>query len=155
MLTTAAPGTNSSKTSLKPYVYLAEQIPLAWEALEPFMQRAVAAGRGEITVEVIYQMLVNQEALAFVTLEGDKVEAMLVVRLIDYSTYRAARIIACSGRRLAEAMQFIDALEAWALTQGAVEIEAWCRPAMTRLVRRFGWQPKLAIVSRDLRRKLQ
>ena len=54
-----------------------------------------------------------------------------------------------------ELLDSLDALEAWALTFGAVEIEGYCRPAMARLTRRLGWKFKLMIVSRDLRRRLQ
>ena len=140
---------------LKPYVYTAEIIPAVWDEMEAMLERAFKYNYGMLSKAAIFNWLVDGSATAFATTRDNRLIMVLVVMKVDYAHYSAARIIACAGRELQGAMQFIDALEAWALTQGCVEIEAWCRPAMVRLTRRLGWLPKLTMVSRDLRRKLQ
>lgn len=121
----------------------------------PMIERGLRHARGTMLLDEFRVMLLNGSATCFATIKYARIELMLVVLPVDYATYRVARILACSGRGLKEAAQFLDALEAWALTQGCVEIEGWCRPAMVRMAQRLGWQPKFTIISRNLRGKLQ
>lgn len=157
MFITVPPGTSSVKSELRGCLHAADHIPLVWDQLEPLIERSIRAGRGEITTEVIYAMLVNGHAVAFTAHRDEKVEIVLVVRPVPYSSYTVVRIIACAGRGLKDALPLMDGVEAWALSQGAVELEAWCRPAMTRLLKspKMGWSGKFEVLSKDLRRKLQ
>lgn len=91
----------------------------------------------------------------FVTLRNGKIELVLVVTLCEYATYNAVRIVAMAGKGLKDAAQFLPELEAWALTQGAVQLEGWCRPSVSRLLRSVGFETPFAMCIRDLRRKLQ
>lgn len=153
MLTTIAPGTSSAK--LEPYVYTPESIPLMWDELESVLQRCFDRSYGMLDPQQVRHWLMHGLATAFATVRDGRIVAAFIVMKVDYPTYSVARILLCAGKDLRGAMRFVDALDAWALTQGCVEIDAWCRPGMARLVRRWGWHHKLAIVSRDLRRKLQ
>src|SRR3989304_3996958 len=110
MLTTAAPGINSDKAELKPYVYEPKQIPLVWEELEPLIERSVEESHGMITTHRIHDMLIAGDATAFVTVREDKIEAVLILTLNHYATYRSALVIACAGKGLIEAWRFADAL---------------------------------------------
>lgn len=144
-----------SAQPLLPYVISTVKIPAYWDSIEPFIARSVEHSNGQVTCEQIRDMLETAQATAFLTMRGQKIIAVLVVRLAYYASYTSARIIACAGSELKAAHKFIDCIEAWALTQGAVELEGWCRPAMIRLTQRMGWTVKTTIVARDLRRKLQ
>jgi hypothetical protein len=155
MRTTTARGTSSDKERLYPQVYGRDNIAVVWEEVEPLLQKSVEVSRGMITLERIKNLLAQEEAVAFCTLRDNKVQAVLVTQIIQYCSYRSARIIACAGRELRGAMEFISVLDAWAMSQGAVEIEGWCRPEMVRLTRRLGWKEKFVCVTRDLRRTLQ
>lgn len=155
MLTTAAPGTSSKPGETVGYVFTPEQIPLAWEELESFIEKSIEKSFGMMTTRQCYDMLCAGQAAAFATSRDGKLRLVLVVRPVEYASYRVARIIAMAGTGLREAHRFVDALEAWAVALGCVELEGWCRPAVTRFLRRLGWQPKLTLVVRDLRRKLQ
>lgn len=157
MLTTARPGTSSAEGPLKGCLHEADHIPLVWDQLEPMIERSIKAGRGEITTEAVYAMLVNGHAFAFTAHRNEQVEIVLVVRPVLYSAYTVVRIIACAGRNLKEALHLFEGVELWALGKGAVELEAWCRPAMSRLLKspKMGWASKFEVLSKDLRRKLQ
>lgn len=150
--TTIRPGINSGK--LVPFRYEPDAIPLAWEELEPFIERSIEESFGMLTTKLIYEMLVRDQATAFATIRDGAIECVLILMMIDYTTYRSARIIALGGKNLKAAYKFVDALEAWAFIQGAVEIEGWCRPSMERLVRRLGWHKRVSIVVRDMRSKM-
>lgn len=153
--TTPACGISSAKSPLFPHVFEPSQIEAIWPELEPFILASVEKSFGMQTVNQVHDLLLKGHAHAFCTMRDNRLVMVLVVRLIEYATFGAARIIACAGKELKEATQFISALEAWALTQGAVELEGWCRPAVARLVRRLGWRTKVEMVTLDLRRKLQ
>lgn len=155
MRTTAAHGINSDKTELQLAFYHDEEILDVWEELRPLLERSAEVSYGMLTVEATQELILKHGAVVFATVRDNQFEAAIVVQKISYSTYAVARIIACAGRNLEEFMQEIDALEAWALANDCVEIEAWCRASMMRLVRRFSFHPKVMIVTRDLRRKLQ
>ena len=151
--TTQVAGTNSAK--LEAYVYRPELIPLVWGEMENVLEKCFEKTAGILSAEQVYQWLTEGTAIAFATVKENRLEAVLIVTKVNYAKYSIARIVACGGMNLKGAMQFIDALEAWAFTHGCVEIEAWCETPVARLVRRYGWKSKLTIVSRDLRRKLQ
>lgn len=140
---------------LQPYVYHPSLIPAVWDELEAMLHRSFEHAKGTIDPKQVYKWLCDEDAVAFATTREGRLEMAMVVMKVDYAQYSVVRIIACAGKNLKGAMNFVYALEAWALTQGCVELEAWCRPAMVRLTRRLGWEPKFMIVSRDLRRKLQ
>lgn len=155
MHTTLQHGINSAK-GLSPNIAHPAQIEGLWEEMEPFIQRSVEHSPvGMLTVDSIRQLLLEDHAAVMYTTRDERIVALLVVRKVHYASYCSVRIIACAGRELKEASRFIDVLSAWCLTMGCVELEAWCRPAMVRLLRHFGFRTKITVVSLDLRGKLQ
>lgn len=142
---------------LIPNVMHIGQVPGLWESIEELVQRSVDnTPAGMLTVEVVKRMLFEGDATALYTSRDGEVELLLVVMVVNYSSYKAARVIACAGRDMAEASLFMDVLSCWALTMGCLEVEAWCQnPATVRFVHRAGFKTKTTVVSLDLRGKLQ
>lgn len=137
-------------------IFSADTISIIWGEIEPMLQRSIDITNGMQTIELVKAEIDNKEAVCFAPIRDGKIEAVIVCRVVEYATYRAARIIACAGENLKEAMQFIEAIDAWARSHNCYEIECWCvNPAMARLVRGLGWKPKFTALTRDLRRKLQ
>lgn len=155
MLTIVAPGISSEKEPLQACVYSKHEIEGVWDLLEPFFQRSIDVSNGRLTMRWLQQGLLLGAIVAFATYRKDKLEMVLAVEMANYPGMDVARIVAIAGKNLKEASRFLDALETWALSQGAVEIEGFCRPAMVRLARHFGWKPQVLIVTKDLRRRLQ
>jgi hypothetical protein len=155
MKTLQEPYNSRDRSALIPWIFKPEQIEGSWADMEELVQRSVDESKGTVTTEMLRQMLVAGEATAFATARNGRLVAILIVRVIEYATYKAARVIACAGKDLRGASKFADAFEAWALTNGAVEIEAWCRPVMVKLMKRFGYDAKFTVVTKDLRRHLQ
>lgn len=144
-----------SSAELEPIVFEQSAIPAMWPELEALLLPCIEEANGMLSSASLLQWLLEGWATAFATIKENKVVAVLIIMPVDYATYRCARVVACGGSDLRGATKFIDALEAWALTQGCVELEAWCRPVVARLIHGFGWNQKLIILNRDLRRKLQ
>lgn len=154
MLTTPAPGTSSDR-GLQSYIFSPGEIPAAMDDLRPFLELSAKESKGMISASGLERMLLESEAVAFATIREHEIEAVLVLTIVEYDTYKAARVIACAGKSLIEASKFLDALGSWALTMGAIELEAWCRPAVENLLLKLRWEHKVSIVTYDLRRKLQ
>lgn len=153
MLTTIRPGINSDRAV--PVVYRTEDIPAVLDLLDPFLQRSADESFGMADLDYLQKMLLSGNAHAFAMVRQGMPVFVIVVAMVEYATFRSARILACAGENLRGASQYFDALAAWALTQGAVEIEGWCRPSMVRFAKRFGWRPRVQIIIKDLRGKLQ
>ena len=146
-------GISSAKPT--PVIYPIETIPHVWEEMEAILAASDTISGGMITVELLKHWLLNGDATAFSITKYGQMESVLVIMKVDYATYSVARVVAYAGKDFIGTMQFVDALEAWALMQGCVELEGWCREEVVKLVSRYGWNPKLTIVSRNLRGKLQ
>lgn len=143
------------ESELDAKAFLKEDLEKYWEELEPFIQKSVDVSEGDLTVDFVKTMLFAGHATLFATLQDNRIQMVIVVEVVAYATYRSARIICCAGRKIKEALRYIEALEVWALSYGAVQIEGWCRPAVVRFLRRLGFKPGRTMMVRDLRRKLQ
>lgn len=118
----------------------------------PLIERSIKVSFGSIRGEEVAGMLVVGDATAVTIEENGQILILMVVRLVQYPEYRATRIVCMSGRKLKEAHNCWNEFKRWSISLGADEIEAFCRPAMIRLLHRFGsWKPKFTALSVDLR----
>lgn len=138
-----------------PYMIAPDLIPEVWNRLEPMIRRSCEESQGMASVDQILGMLMNGDAVCMGVGEEGEPRLLIVATIVQYPQYRAVRIIALSGSKLRESMQHFSVLEDWALSQGAIEIEGWCKPAVARMHARNGAKPKVTIMSWDLRGKLQ
>ena len=153
---TARPGINSAKPLVHSQLVTKESLDALWPELVPLMEKAMEVWPGQLSLEGLYKGILSGHLSAFCTYRGENLRLITILCLVHYAGYSAARVILCAGEGLHEAAAAnIDALDAWALTQGAVEIEAWVRPVMQRYLQDYGYEYKAAIVSRNLRGKLQ
>lgn len=140
---------------LELFIYSKEEIEEFWPELEPFIARACKASQGMMDVESVHKNLLDAYCVAFSTVYDGAITSVTVVRLVEYADHKVLRITACAGRDIAAAMKYLPLVEAWGFAQGADELEAWCRPGMVRLLRKYGWKTKFTAVSRNIRRTLQ
>lgn len=140
---------------LYPRVLVPDEVLYYWNDMEPFIERCARVSEGMLEAKATQDMLLAGVATAFMTLNDVGLVALFIARIVDYPTYRSARVISASGNDLKGAMKFFFLLENWAFEQGATQIEGWCRPGMVRLLRRFGFDKKLSLVTLSLKRNLQ
>lgn len=146
----------SRKAGLYPFVLLKEEVPAVWDSLEPMLERSVKHSHGMCTTDAIREWLMEGAAVCIGTAVDNEPRAVFICRPVYYVTYVAARIVAAAGRDLGPSMGYFHVVEEYAIGIGASEVEAWCRPAMTRLLRKYGWKRKeLEMLTFDVRRKLQ
>lgn len=146
----------SKVSGLYPFVLLKDEVPGAWDTIEPMLERSVRHSHGMCTLESLREWLCEGAATLIGTAVADEPRAVFVCRPVHYVTYTSCRIVAAAGRDLGPSMGFFHIVENWAISIGACEVEAWCRPAMVRLLQRYSWKRKgLELMTFDLRRKLQ
>lgn len=139
----------------EPVIYPKEVIPGVLDEFYPLLELSAKESFGMLTADHLAQMLRQGDATAFAMRKGEKVVLLVVADFVYYSTFKSMRVLALAGSHLEEAAKFLPALEAWAITQGAVEIEGWCRPGMERFHQRFGLKKRVTLMVKDLRGKLQ
>jgi hypothetical protein len=154
MFTIAERGTSSDR-GFEAWSFQPDQIPAAWEELEPFVLDALHYAKGELSVEDVKKFLLQGYFAAFALAKEGRIQLVMITELCNWPQYSSVRVLAMAGNNFDAAKQFLSAFEAWVLSKGAVEIEAWCRPEMSRLLRRLGFLKAYEIVRLDLRSKLQ
>jgi hypothetical protein len=143
----------SSTEKFKAWQILPEHINDAWEHIGPQFERALEYARGEIALVDVYKQLVVGFMQAWEVVEDDEPKLVFVTEIINYPQYRAVRIVLAAGRDLKDAKDFQRNFEAWALTNGCLEIECCCRPSMVRFLRKL--YPEFAPVYTVLRKNLR
>lgn len=86
--------------------------------------------------------------------QEEQVVSVMVTELVQYPKKKVCRIVALAGSTRQFASTF-EVIKSWAAANGAVELEAFCRPAITRLARCYGFFKKRDQIALDLRRYLQ
>lgn len=152
MLTSTEPGQNSVER-FKAWQIAPEHINDAWEHIGPEFERALQYARGELSIVDVYKQLVTGMMQAWEIVEEDEPRLVFVTEIVNYPQYRAVRIVLAAGRGLKNAREFQRNFEAWALSNGCLEIECCCRPSMVRFLKRI--YPEFAPVYTVLRKNLR
>lgn len=128
---------------------------LHWDRYEHMVESSLRHSMGTLTLDTMKKGVEEGVYTAFGTECGEEIRLIVLARIVDYDTFRVGHIGAMAGKGLKEASEYLHVLEEWAFSQGAVELHGWCRPAIGRLLLRYGWRHKFSVMSFDLRRRLQ
>jgi hypothetical protein len=118
-----------------------EEIEARWHEVAPLLAPALAhAVLGELTIDDVRELALARRMIIGV-FEHDGVPTMaMAFEFKHYPRIVTVNIVALGGARFAEfAGRFFDGFKAWATRAGAQHIEASCRPAMARLLKRHGF----------------
>lgn len=120
----------------------------------PLIAKALKYADGELTVWDVKKLVQEGLMQLWIGYDGDEAETVMVTEISLFPAKKVVRVVALAGR-IAPYLHVWELVKEWAVMNGAVEIEAWCRPAMTRLLRRYGFTKRYEVVRCDLRRYLQ
>lgn len=151
--TTLAPA-KKPKTGLKGCQVQPHELELVWPYVEPLVQEALDNGAQDMFVTDVLFALTRGLMQLFVAIdEDDKIQLCMVTELIRRNLHNVVHIVALAGKRFSDARAFEAAFETWCRENGAVAIEANCRPAQVRLFRRLGYEPIYQKIRKPLVRR--
>lgn len=113
------------------------EIDLFIEAVAPLLHKALRYSRGEMSVADVLYLVAEGVCQLWVGGEED-VKTVMLTELVDFPQKRVARIVALAGETAHYASTF-EAIQRWAAANGASELEAYCRPSVVRLAKRYGF----------------
>lgn len=131
-----------------------EDVEYFFDQAAPLLQKALKYADGELTVWDIKRLIGKGLMQLWLGVQQGEVETVMVTEIADYPAKRIVRVVALAGR-ISPYLHVFEMIKEWAVVNGAVELEAWCRPAMSRLLRRYGFSKRHEIVRCDLRRYWQ
>jgi hypothetical protein len=118
-----------------------EELEQKWDAVAELLAPSVEnAAHGEFTLSDIRAAAEKGSVtIALCTLNGDP-QMAFAVEFKHYPRYMNLNIIALGGTMMDEFMRaYFETLKEWARGAGATEIQASCRPAMARMLERYGY----------------
>mgnify|MGYP003575151633 CR=1 FL=1 len=143
------------KGQVYPFVFEPSEVSANWDSICPFLEASVRVSFNMISLVQLRRLLESGEAVCIGIARDNEPLAIFVAHIVNYSDYRCARVIAAAGTQLKDAMRYFHVMEGWAMSLGATEIEAWCRPAMERMLRRYGFKHRVSIITRRIERSYQ
>lgn len=127
-----------------------EQLPLVASWLLPLYDKAVRYSSDDWSREDALRMFVDGQHLVYVLYENGMLVAFVQGQFVYYPK-RTVFLVTLAAGKLLQYANLIKTLESTVAAQGAVEIEAWCRPSMERLLRRMGFKFKYSVVRKPIR----
>jgi hypothetical protein len=133
-----------------------EQLDKYWPRASKLVDRCIKrAMRGEITVDDVYNMVLQQKAFVFV-FKYDKglqpdVKLVLVLEICDYPRLPTMNILALAGSNLGEFYdRFWNKVCGWAYMNGIRSFEGYVAPAMQKVISKYGFKPTYTVMRLDL-----
>jgi len=129
--------------------YTGDAAQNVWPQVEPILSN-VPSGGDFVTADLL-DLLKTERAVLGVVYLDDGVTMAGVFEFIHYPRLMAVNIIALAGARMGDAMAlFWEGFREFCRSQGANVIEARCGDAMTRLLRRQGFEPTYQVVRQEI-----
>ena len=133
-----------------------EQFTKYWPRASKLVDKCIKRSmHGEMTVEDIHNLALQQQAYVFVV-KNDKgiqpdVKLVVVLEVLRYPKLPALNILALAGSDL-EALyeKFWQKLCGWAYMNGIRAIEGMVSPAMQRVISKYGFKPVYTQMRLDL-----
>ena len=127
-----------------------------WPRASKLVDRCIKKSmHGELSVEDVYNMVLQQKAFVFV-FKCDKgiqpdVKLVLVLEICGYPKLPAMNVLALAGSNLGEFYdKFWSKVCGWAYMNGIRAIEGWVSPAMQKVISKYGFKPIYTHMRLDL-----
>lgn len=133
-----------------------EQFDVYWPRASKLVEKCIKRSmHGEMSVEDIYQLAMQQKAYVFV-FKNDRgiqpdVKLVLVFEMCGYPKLPAMNILVLAGSELSGLYdRFWSKVCGWAYMNGIRSIEGWVSPAMQRVISKYGFKPTYTLMRLDL-----
>jgi hypothetical protein len=118
-----------------------EEVAARWEQVAPLLAPALQhAVLGELTLDDVRELALARRMIIGVFDDGAEPMMAMAFEFKNYPRIMTINIVALGGSQFHRFVgRFFEQFKAWAATAGAQHIEASCRPAMSRLLKRHGF----------------
>lgn len=143
----------SSVTEL--FRVLPETMVLSWGVIAPMLEKAIEHNHQELTLVDVANMIVEEKSQLWVIIHNRQPKAACVTEIIQYPRKKVCRIVLLGGTSFEEWKDILIDLENWALMNGCIELDAYCRPGMARKAKVMGFEEGAIVMTKNLRGRLQ
>lgn len=116
-----------------------------WDAAEPHVASALEYSKGDYTVDQVKAYVAQGQWALLVVTEDEKIHGAVTVEFFNRANDRVAFITAIGGKLISNPDTFAQ-LKAYAVSMGATVMEGATRESVTRLWKRYGFEPKYQII---------
>ncbi len=129
--------------------YSDSSVAEVWRQVLPLVDGIVAASRGSITADGIFEFIVNGDMQLWVT-EGDGILAIAITEIVRYPRKTVCKIFGCTGNGMKEWLHFMDEIEAWAAANGCRGMKHEARKGWARILAPKGYEMTHVILEKEL-----
>lgn len=128
----------------------AEQAVAFWPQLLPLVEKGLEHGRGEFTANDVLQKLAEREMQAWVVFDND-IQALVITEIRYFPAYKVLNVFLAAGSMIDEWFPYLEeVIEPFGGEKKALEIGAYCRPGMVRLLEKRGWEKAYTVMRKRL-----
>ena len=143
---------------MKLYLALPDDLPHVMPVVAGLIDDALTNhSANELSLPDIVQGLVEQRMQLWIAMDNNRVvQAVTVTQIATYPQKRRLRFLTLRGLDIEKWVGMLKNIEDWALAHGCVEIEAWVRPGLRKmLVEKQGFERQYEVVTKELRGTIQ
>ena len=127
--------------------HVGQDAVLHWPLVEGYVAQVLPKMQGELVLSDFVTGFDNNQFHLFIGYQDSLVAGCMITEIVAFPQYKVIRVVAASGAGFGKFIkQFMDYIMNWARVNGALYVEAWTSPEMTRYHRRFGSQKVYDIV---------
>ena len=125
-----------------------------WFGARPLIQKALDHAEGALTTTDALRLVLNGRMHLWVGFDNNEIFVALLTEIIDYPRHKICRIITTATQTGHDFDEWyptmFDNVEKFALSEGCIALEAWCRKG---LARKLDWDHEHSVVYKVLNRK--
>lgn len=129
---------------------MAHQLDMVWHLVQPLLERSLAEGDGEFSLDDMYQMLVERRAQLYVLGNGSEVNTILISMIEVYPQFSALLVWAFAGVDIEAAKEHEQVLVRFAQERGIKKIRWLGRKGFERVMKPLGYEAKYVVMSKDV-----
>ena len=129
----------------------AEDIDILWPKIQAHLKDALEQGQDEYDINDIHAFLLSGSMRLWIAYDTEGVlQSSAVCQLRNYPQKTVCFIILAGGGTFDVWTSAFDALESWALENGATEMAAYTRRGVVKLAKDFGYKEVYTVVQKSL-----
>jgi hypothetical protein len=128
----------------------AERLDHLWPPLAGYLAAGLEHAQGELTLDQLRLLVVQGHADLLSFWRGRQPVGATAIEYLRYPQYTVAQVISFGGQGLFSDEAGMAQVRHWCKHRGASQMQALCRPAITRFARRLGFAPAYDLIRSTL-----